>query len=34
MCIRDSTISGATISSSAVVDGIEQATQHYEENFK
>ena len=28
------TISGATISSSAVVDGIEQATQHYEENFK
>ena len=28
------TLSGATISSSAVVDGIEQATQHYEENFK
>ena len=28
------TISGATISSSAVVDGIEQATQNYEENFK
>lgn len=28
------TISGATISSSAVVEGIEQATAHYEANFK
>ena len=28
------TISGATISSSAVATGIEQATAHYEENFK
>lgn len=28
------TISGATISSSAVVTGIEEATAHYEENFK
>ncbi|WP_050638558.1 FMN-binding protein [Candidatus Stoquefichus sp. SB1] len=28
------TISGATISSSAVVSGIEQATAHYEENLK
>lgn len=28
------TISGATISSSAVVAGIEEATAHYEENFK
>lgn len=28
------TISGATISSSAVVEGISQAVTHYEENFK
>ncbi|MEG0276940.1 MAG: FMN-binding protein [Coprobacillus sp.] len=28
------TISGATFTSKAVVDGIEQATAHYEENFK
>ena len=28
------TISGATISSTAVVEGIEQATQHYNENYK
>lgn len=28
------TISGATYTSKAVVDGIEQATAHYEENFK
>lgn len=28
------TISGATVSSSAVVNGIEEATAHYEENFK
>lgn len=28
------TISGATISSSAVVNGIKEATSHYEENFK
>ena len=28
------TISGATISSSAVVGGIEEATQHYNANFK
>lgn len=28
------TISGATISSSAVVDGINQATEHYNANFK
>ena len=28
------TISGATISSSAVVDGIQQATEHYNANFK
>jgi electron transport complex protein RnfG len=28
------TISGATVSSSAVVSGIEQATAHYEENLK
>ena len=28
------TISGATFSSTAVIEGIEQATQHYNENFK
>ena len=28
------TISGSTVSSSAVVTGIEEATAHYEENFK
>ena len=28
------TISGATISSNAVIVGIEQATQHYNENYK
>lgn len=28
------TISGATVSSSAVVSGIEQATEHYNANFK
>ena len=28
------TISGATISSSAVVDGINQAADHYAKNFK
>ena len=28
------TISGATVSSSAVITGIEEATAHYEDNFK
>ena len=28
------TISGTTFSSTAVIEGIEQATQHYNENFK
>lgn len=28
------TISGATISSSAVVEGIEEATEHYQENYQ